>query len=108
MASLALVLTTGCFHWSRVEDLDDVVGAPRVRVEPSGAPSYVLEHPTVDEVRTVAQEEHAHVAVKKLDGWATAGMIALGILSTVPPMLGVVLATMLRPVPVELQGGRPP
>jgi hypothetical protein len=77
-----IVCVTGCFHWGRIDNIAEVEGASRVRIEPEGAPAYVLEHPTAQQVSAVAQEQHAHAYVKRLNVWATALIITGAVLAT--------------------------
>ncbi len=64
-------------HWANVNDLADVQGAARVRVEPPHGQAIVLDHPTVEQVRNLAVANHARVEVRKVSAWGTA-LIATG------------------------------
>jgi hypothetical protein len=102
-ASLIVGLTSGCFHWSHVEDLDDVIGAERVRVEPPGEASYVLPNPSVEQVRDVVAADHARISVRKLDGWATGSLIGVAVIATAVPILALILVAALSHTVNEAQ-----
>jgi hypothetical protein len=104
---LVLLLVTGCYHWAHVNEIDETTNAAQVRIEPAGAPAYMLVHPSPDIVRDSVVEEHARVSVKKLDPLAT-GVLVTGVtLSVATTVVVTVLAILLQPQPVNLQGGKP-
>ena len=53
-----------------------------MRIEAPGAPPLVLEHPSVAEVREIVVTEHARVAVRRLNGWATALIVTGATIAT--------------------------
>jgi hypothetical protein len=76
-------MLTACIHWSRVDTLDEVVDASRVRIESDVAPPIVLDHPSVERVaQVVASVVHARVEVRRLWGWPTALIITGAVLAT--------------------------
>ena len=86
---LLAALATACFHWAPVENITEIEGAKNVRIEPDGAAPYILRHPSIDEVRTLAQEQHARVTIRKLNGWMTALAITGYTLLTVGAVLAL-------------------
>ena len=101
-ASFFAALCSSCFYWSHIDSLDEVAGAAQVRVEPAGAPAYVLQHPATDEVREAAVREHAQIAVKRVNGWGTAAIITGGALATAATILPLVVLSLVH-VPVYAQ-----
>lgn len=82
IALLLVVFGSGCMHWANVDDLADVRGAARVRVEPAHGEAIVLDHPTVEQVRDLAVANHARVEVRKVSAWATTLLATGGFILT--------------------------
>jgi hypothetical protein len=105
---LVLLVLTGCYHWAHVNELDETAGVAQVRIEPAGAPSYVLVRPAPDIVRDSVVNEHARVAIRKLDPLATGAPVTGVTLSVATTVVVTVLAILLLQAPINVQTGNKP